>query len=122
MSSQQGHATSESSTFPALALREGHDASRDRDIRKSSFRNGAGGPERPSRRLHRGASTGAGGSALPGLQPVSAWHSPRRFAAGAIKGSTRSSNHLRSLFRRVASIDAAHSDGQPPTLQGTGYE
>ena len=38
-----------------------------------------------------------------------------RFAVGAIKGSTRNSNHLRSLFRRVASIDAdADLCRQPP--------
>src|SRR5882762_1978568 len=103
------------SARPSEARRE-HRASTHLNARKNSFRDGAGDPERPSHRVHRGAS--AGRPALPSVQPVSPWHSPHRCAVGAIKGSTRNSIYLRSLFRAVGSINAADSDRQPPNSSG----
>src|SRR5690349_13923230 len=98
---------------PELELRRNTDAPTHVEIGDSGSSSSARDLERPSRRVHRGASAGGGGSALPAVQPLSAaarlrpaYCSPAGFAVGAIKGSTRSSNHLRSLFRRVASIDA----------------
>ena len=82
----------------------------------------------PSRRVHRGASTG--GPALPAIQPISAaarlrpaYRSPARFAVGAIKGSREVQTIFGRYFAEWQALTPMPTYAvNPPILIPNGYQ